>query len=74
MKRVEKVVGKRQGVNNSTHLIPLVAQEIERSEQKEISMARLMELGLFHEEFGYYSTKEKIFNKGGDFVTSPEIS
>lgn len=37
-------------------------------------MARLMELGLFHEEYGYYSTKDKIFNKGGDFVTSPEIS
>jgi len=27
-----------------------------------------------HQEYGYYSTKEKIFNKGGDFTTSPEIS
>lgn len=25
-------------------------------------------------QFGYYSTKETIFNKGGDFTTSPEIS
>jgi NADH dehydrogenase [ubiquinone] 1 alpha subcomplex assembly factor 7 len=33
-----------------------------------------MELGLLHPQHGYYSTKEKIFNKGGDFVTSPEIS
>lgn len=33
-----------------------------------------MELGLLHPEHGYYSTKEKIFNKGGDFITSPEIS
>ena len=27
-----------------------------------------------HPQFGYYSTKETIFNKGGDFTTSPEIS
>lgn len=27
-----------------------------------------------HPEHGYYSTKDKIFNKGGDFTTSPEIS
>jgi SAM-dependent MidA family methyltransferase len=33
-----------------------------------------MELGLTHPEHGYYSTKDKIFNKGGDFTTSPEIS
>jgi SAM-dependent MidA family methyltransferase len=33
-----------------------------------------MELGLMHPEHGYYSTKERIFNKGGDFTTSPEIS
>jgi len=39
-----------------------------------MSFARLMEHGLFHPEHGYYSTKKKIFNKGGDFTTSPEIS
>lgn len=39
-----------------------------------MSLARFMELGLFHPEHGYYSTKDKIFNKGGDFTTSPEIS
>jgi len=33
-----------------------------------------MELGLSHPQYGYYSTKDKIFNKGGDFTTSPEIS
>lgn len=27
-----------------------------------------------HPKYGYYSTKETIFNKGGDFTTSPEIS
>ena len=41
---------------------------------KPMSLARFMELGLLHPQHGYYSTKEKIFNKGGDFVTSPEIS
>ena len=39
-----------------------------------MSLARFMELGLMHPEHGSYSTKEKIFNKGGDFTTSPEIS
>ena len=39
-----------------------------------MSLARFMELGLMHPEHGYYSTKDKIFNKGGDFTTSPEIS
>jgi len=39
-----------------------------------MSLARFMELGLMHPEHGYYSTRDKIFNKGGDFTTSPEIS
>ena len=39
-----------------------------------MSLARFMELGLMHPQYGYYSTKEHIFNKGGDFTTSPEIS
>lgn len=39
-----------------------------------MSLARFMELALMHPQFGYYSTKETIFNKGGDFTTSPEIS
>ena len=39
-----------------------------------MSLARFMELGLMHPQHGYYSTKDKIFNKGGDFTTSPEIS
>ena len=39
-----------------------------------MSLARFMEIGLMNSEYGYYSTKDKIFNKGGDFTTSPEIS
>lgn len=39
-----------------------------------MSLARFMEVGLMHPQYGYYSTKEQIFNKGGDFTTSPEIS
>ena len=39
-----------------------------------MSLARFMELGLLHPQHGYYATKDKIFNKGGDFTTSPEIS
>lgn len=39
-----------------------------------MSLARFMEIGLMDPKFGYYSTKDTIFNKGGDFTTSPEIS
>lgn len=39
-----------------------------------MSLGRFMELGLSHPQYGYYSNKERIFNKGGDFTTSPEIS
>lgn len=39
-----------------------------------MNLARFMELGLLHPEYGYYSSKDQIFNKGGDFTTSPEIS
>jgi len=50
-----------------------IAHEIKTSGVP-MSLARFMELGLMHPEHGYYSTKERIFNKGGDFTTSPEIS
>ena len=39
-----------------------------------MSLARFMEIGLMDPQYGYYSTKDTIFNKGGDFTTSPEIS
>ena len=39
-----------------------------------MSLARFMEIGLMDPQYGYYSTKDTIFNKGVDFTTSPEIS
>ncbi len=39
-----------------------------------MTLARFMHLSLSHPEFGYYTSEKKIFNKGGDFTTSPEIS
>jgi hypothetical protein len=59
-----------QGANQMAEVIK---HEI-KTGGKPMSLARFMELGLLHPEHGYYSTKEKIFSKGGDFVTSPEIS
>ena len=51
-----------------------IEREIRISGFAPMSLARFMEMGLMHPQFGYYSTKEQIFNKGGDFTTSPEIS
>lgn len=51
-----------------------IKQEIKMSGNSPMSLARFMEVALMDPRFGYYSTKETIFNKGGDFTTSPEIS
>lgn len=55
-------------------LYNVIRQELRQSGDVPMSLHRFMELGLSHPQHGYYSTKEKIFNKGGDFTTSPEIS
>ena len=52
----------------------MISNEIRVAGFAPMSLARFMELGLMHPQYGYYSTKDKIFNKGGDFTTSPEIS
>jgi len=63
----------QRGVIRENPLKEIIRQEILTSGVP-MSLARFMELGLMHPEHGYYSTKKKIFNKGGDFTTSPEIS
>ncbi|CAI2367679.1 unnamed protein product [Moneuplotes crassus] len=46
----------------------------EIKEKGPMSIARFMHLCLADPQYGYYTTKDVIFNKGGDFTTSPEIS
>lgn len=50
-------------------------QEISKTIDKEgpISFQRYMEMALTHNPEGYYM-KRDVFNKKGDFITSPEIS
>jgi SAM-dependent MidA family methyltransferase len=55
-------------------LYSVIKQELLASGDVPMSLHRFMELGLSHPQHGYYSTKDKIFSKGGDFTTSPEIS
>lgn len=52
-------------------LSEIISAEIEASGG--ISVARYMELALYHPEHGYY-TKKDPFGMGGDFITAPEIS
>jgi len=61
-------------VHKPSPLCEVIKQELRASGDVPMSIHRFMELGLSHPQHGYYSTKEKIFNKGGDFTTSPEIS
>lgn len=49
----------------------IIQDEIER--QGFISVARYMELALYHPQYGYYMTRDP-FGAKGDFTTAPEIS
>ena len=60
--------------DRSAKLRGVISNEIRMAGNNPMTMARFMDLALLHPEFGYYSTKDRIFNKGGDFTTSPEIS
>jgi NADH dehydrogenase [ubiquinone] 1 alpha subcomplex assembly factor 7 len=48
-----------------------ISKTIDQNEA--ISFARYMEMALTHDPEGYYM-KRDVFNKRGDFITSPEIS
>lgn len=39
-----------------------------------MSLSSFMRQCLTHPEFGYYTTRDPLASKGGDFITSPEIS
>ncbi|CDW71486.1 UNKNOWN [Stylonychia lemnae] len=64
---------RQSGLMIENQLKKVIIDEI-RTKGVPMSLSRFMTLGLLHPEHGYYSTKDKIFNKGGDFTTSPEIS
>ena len=65
---------KPHGTAKPNPLKEVIKNELRASAGIPMNLARFMELGLQHPQHGYYSTKDKIFNKGGDFTTSPEIS
>lgn len=50
----------------------LIEDEISRTGP--VTLARFMELALYHPEFGYYLQATRHPGRGGDFITSPEIS
>jgi SAM-dependent MidA family methyltransferase len=51
----------------------IIKLEIEAHDGR-ITLARFMELALYHPEFGYYLSAERKPGRGGDFLTSPEAS
>ena len=51
----------------------IIRSEIEQNDGR-ITLARFMELALYHPEFGYYLSAERKPGRGGDFLTSPEAS
>lgn len=51
----------------------VIRSEIEQNGGR-ITLARFMELALYHPELGYYLSVERRPGRGGDFLTSPEAS
>ena len=54
-------------------LTDIVRSEIEQSGGR-VTLARFMELALYHPDFGYYHSAARKPGRGGDFLTSPEAS
>jgi len=51
----------------------VIAQAIVQSKAQRITFAEFMELALYHPQFGYYSTRDRIIGAQGDFVTSAHM-
>jgi SAM-dependent MidA family methyltransferase len=51
----------------------IAREDIQRAGGR-ITLARFMEIALYHPEFGYYNSPERRPGRGGDFLTSPEAS
>ena len=54
-------------------LTDIVRSEIEGTGGR-ITLARFMELALYHPELGYYHSADRRPGRGGDYLTSPEAS
>jgi SAM-dependent MidA family methyltransferase len=59
--------------NNVSTVAEIIRGEIEQAGGR-ITLARFMEIALYHPEFGYYHSPERRPGRGGDFLTSPEAS
>jgi SAM-dependent MidA family methyltransferase len=57
-------------VANSDELLQLIRKEVHA--HGPITFARLMELALYHPEFGYYRTRDR-FGAAGDFYTAEQL-
>lgn len=63
-------------LHDSSSNSQLLKRKIQEKIEKEgpMSMSDFMEMSLYDPDYGYYTSKEKIFGDKGDFVTAPELS
>ena len=54
-------------------MVETIVREIAEYDGR-ITLARFMDLALYHPELGYYLSSERKPGRGGDFLTSPEAS
>ena len=62
-----------QQTGSNPALVAILREEIDRAGGR-ITVARFMELALYHPEHGYYLAPDRRPGRGGDFLTSPEAS
>src|SRR5689334_7292666 len=55
-------------------LVAAIRDEIARSSARRITFAAFMDRALYDPEHGYYTSAERRPGRGGDFITSPELS
>ena len=60
-------------MDKSHQLEDVIRRVIEESDRKQITFAQFMELALYHSQFGYYSSSDRIIGPQGDFVTSSHM-
>lgn len=61
-------------MSNEEKILELIKKKIKLSKNGAVHFSEFMEIALYHDLFGYYTSKKNIFGKKGDFYTASKIS
>lgn len=61
-------------MDNNLDLIRVIGDRLNDSGQNRLTFAKYMDLVLYHPDYGYYASKERVIGESGDFLTSPHLA